>query len=115
MKSSFLQHKDCVLSSVSARIYLDENRIEYGEEFIPLPQLPERRAKKLLSCIVDFAPAYAIKEEDWSLVRLPYYDDAFSPLAGSMQDIKGRPLINEGKVREGFLKFFVSILMNYRK
>jgi hypothetical protein len=116
MKSSFLQHKDCVLSSVSARIYLDENRIEYGEEFILLPQLPERRAKKLLQCIIENAPIFANKALDWPVVRLAYYDDAFSPLAeSSMKDEKGRALINEGKLREGFLKFFVAILMNYRK
>lgn len=116
MKSSFLKHKDCVLSSVSARIYLDENRIEFGDEFPLLPQLPERRAKKLLQCILDFASIFENKGDDWITMRLPYYDDAFSPLAESAaKDWMGRSLINESKLRDGFLKFFVAILLNYRK
>jgi hypothetical protein len=113
---SFLEHKDCIFSSDSARVYLDKNLIEFGEDFPSLPELPERRARKLLQAIVEHAPAFEQRNEHWNSSRLPFFDHAFSSIAAHPPRSKsGAVLINESKIREGFLKFFVAILMNYRK
>lgn len=116
LHASFLDNKDCVFSSDSARVYLDKNLIEFGVDFSQLPELPERRAKKLLNVIIEHASAFEQRSENWHLNRLPYFDHAFSSVAAlPPRDPSGNLLINESKIREGFLKFFVAILMHYRK
>ena len=57
--------------------------------------------------------------DDWHLTRQPYFDDAYSSVSekdtfpGSVSG--GHGVFNESLVREGFLKFFVAILKNYKK
>ena len=108
---SFLLHKDCNFGEETIKIYLDLNKIEFGNETIQLPILPEKRLKKLKLVMSQYANIFELRSKDWIETRLPYYDDAYS----SINNNNSKVIINENELREGFLKFFVAILKNYRK
>jgi hypothetical protein len=59
------------------------------------------------------------RPEDWCTSVLPYSDFAFDmsvrPHMANGNQMQGRQQLDEKKIREVFLRFFVAILMNYRK
>ena len=117
--SSFLLHEDCCISEESVVIYLDENRLTFGSLGTPF-RLPDHRHNKLLKGIQSAAPAFVSRDRaygDWITRRLPFYDAAYDipVLPEFMDDAENvGHLVDERSVRESFLNFFVSVLVNYR-
>ena len=102
------------------QVYLDENRIDFGS-LGPPPRLPERRRKKLYTDLVAMAgtPCFDQRPADWNESVQPYYDSAFKmsirPDMANVDDDEEADEIDDKAIRGVFLKFFVSILQNYRK
>ena len=138
--SSFLQGSDCLIGNETVRIYLDENRIDFGSKG-PAPPLPDRPYSKLLQVIKESAPLFERRAQNWAATRLVLFDDAFSTLTdhsttylqapqrgrgagaapaaslprGSEGSRSEKNWLDEEKVRAGFLNFFVGIFKSYRK
>lgn len=117
---SFLQYPECLMASETVVVHLDENRIHFGSLGKP-PPLPEKRAKKLLALIQNAAPVFALRPSDWSTTRLTEFDSAFEMSVrpdeadGSLSQGHTARLVDEAAIRTGFLRFFSSIFLNYRK
>jgi len=121
--SSFLASPGCLYHGIApetVRVFIDENRIEAGS-LGPPPPLPERRNAKLLRILQLAAPIFKYRVSDWKFAKLPFFDAAFEMSVrpdeadGSVSQGQDRSLVDETKLREGFLKFFVAIFRNYRK
>lgn len=107
--SSFLSLPECSISNETVCVYLDENRIEYGD-LGEAPSLPERRSKKLLQSIQE-STLYENRGKDWETIRLPFFDEGFSNRTDN--PIMGK--FDESAMRDAFLKFFVAIFKDYRR
>lgn len=109
-----------VFSPETVRVYLDEDRIEFGS-LGPPPPLPERRRRKLHTDMMTMAGTKFFDERpgDWKDSVRPYYDSAYKMalrpdmVDGSDDQCDGE--IDEKAIRGSFLKFFVSILQRYRR
>lgn len=80
-KSSILKENACAI-----KVYLDFNRIIFGEEGRP-PPLPEARGKKLLDALLAAKGGAVFQgrdfdgvgmDSDWTKHKLPHFDEAFS-------------------------------------
>ena len=109
-----------VFSPDTVQVYLDEDRVDFGE-LGPPPPLPERRRRKLHTDLVSMAgtKCFDRRPPDWKTSVLPFYDSAYKmsvrPDMVSNDDEDEDDNIDEKSIRGSFLKFFVSILQNYRK
>lgn len=134
-----------MVSGETVKVFLDENRIEFGELGLP-PPLPERRHTKLRTHMLETIPWYSrpdylakeeAKEENrfrkyWKKYRLARFDLAASDVADIPMpvvfptpsssggntpsfDHTNRYKIEDAKIREGFLKFFVAIFKDYKR
>lgn len=101
----------------------------------PPPALPERQGRKLLQVILSNAPMFEHRLGNWAQSRLVLFDDAFSTLTDRNTITTSAPergrvrkapstdgtsmhrkaLIDERKIRAGFLNFFVGVLKSYRR
>ena len=120
LHSSFLGLDDCCLPEEAFQVFLDENRVAPGS-LGPPPVLPDRRGRKLMQIIRTAAPVFSQRPADWRDTRLPFFDSAFEmavrPETADGSPTQGRESwgVDEAQLREGFLKFFVAIFMNYRR
>jgi hypothetical protein len=59
------------------------------------------------------------RPDDWRTSTLPFFDYAFDmsvrPDAATGNALQGKLLVDEKKIHEVFLKFFVGVMMNYRR
>ena len=117
--SSFSENEDYFVTDSTVKVYVDENRIEWGY-LGPPPPLPEKRYQKLLDIIHKYAPVFQRRPLHWYTTRRPQFDSAFE-MAVRPDEADGSPNqgcdddVDEAMLREGFLKFFVAILQNYRR
>jgi len=111
--SSFLSLPECCISNETVCVYLDENRIEYGD-LGESPSLPERRCKKLLQYIAE-AAVFDNRGKDWETSRLPFFDDGFSNGTDHPNIVHIGGKFDESAMRDAFLKFFVAIFKDYRR
>ena len=111
--SSFLSLPECCISNDTVCVYLDENRIEFGD-LGECPSLPERRIKKLFQYIVE-AAVFENRGKDWETSRLPFFDDGFSNGTDHSNMINIGDKFDESAMRDAFLKFFVAIFKDYRR
>ena len=152
------QLNSSLVSNETVKVFLDDNKIDFGE-LGPPPPLPERRHMKLKNQIGEIVPWYSnlelyAKEENagdstdeenrlrrsWKKYRLMRFDMAASDAAdipmpkllptssssgastpssvtspNNNSNNKERYTLEDGKIREGFLKFFVAILKDYKR
>lgn len=102
---SFLRHKDCNFNEDTIRVFLDENRIEFGT--LRIPNVPEKLSQKLLfvlSKIVVNDP----RDEAKKLRHLSQYDLIQRKHFKMMS-------LDERGIRKAFCNFFVGLLFSYRK
>lgn len=98
----------------AVKVFLDENRIDFGDLGAP-PALPDRRARKLLQSICSAGRVFELRGDTWQEDRRPFFDDAFSTISDRPVSsiIKSEKL--DESLRAAFLKFFVTLLKNYRR
>ncbi|CAK9252177.1 unnamed protein product [Sphagnum jensenii] len=112
--SSYFSMIDPKLCEEAVRVFLDDNRLEFGS-LPPPPPLPDKQAKKLIAEISAAGRLFELRGEAWREDRLPLFDDAFS----SASDRPASSLMKSAKVdelvRSAFLKFFISALKFYRR
>jgi len=131
--------KDCSIQAETARVFLDEGRLDVGTDGPP-PPLPPDLKKRLQQHILTSAPIFAQRPATWKAQRLPLFDDAFCsltdhtskqiavPARSAAERIKGalksaavplpagqRELVQERRLRAAFLNFFVSLLQPYKR
>lgn len=114
--STYLAEEDCYIGEESVRVYLDENKIDFGT-LGPPPTIPERRRKKLISAINTSGNAFANRDDNWRKCILPLYDSAYSMSVrpNEVDGVEFSGQVNELEIRCAFLNFFVAIFMDYRK
>ena len=112
--SSYYEHIDLSVCEEAAKVYLDEDRIDFGE-LGPPPALPERRSRKLFHDISTVGKIFECRGHNWKEDRRPFFDDAFSSTSDRPASTVLRPEKAEELLRSAFLKFFVAVLKNYRR
>ena len=95
------------------QVFLDSSVVNLGDN--ELPVLPPKSYKKLLDVIRTKANSYANRGDMWEDTVMPFRDSAFSfsvrPMdADTEMDVKFQWM----EVRDGFLRFFVSVMKKYR-
>ena len=100
--------------SEAVKIFLDENRIDFGASGPP-PPLPEKKARKLYQAILSAGHIFELRGDTWRDAKCPFYDDAFAAKPNSLSQTIAKSDKIDQALRAAFLKFFVSLLKNYRK
>ena len=134
----------CSVQAETARINLDEGTLDSGAEGAPIA-LPESLRKRLLKNIAAWGPSHERRPPSWKTQRLPLFDDAFCVttdrssrqlavptragwreganfvFVGTLRTASlavpqgQREMVQERRLRAGFLNLFISLLHNYRK
>ncbi|CAM9142204.1 unnamed protein product [Chrysoparadoxa australica] len=114
---SFL-HASTDIPDTVVQVDLDTNTLTMGRSE-PLPPLPSKRRSKLMAALEENANFSYARTEEWRDVLIDKADLVFNmamrpcDFSQEMDQMQEEP--NWAKVREAFLRFFVTIFKDYRK